>query len=103
MKLPKEMIPKYKPNKIHTGYTCSKLQIAGEGRRETGTSDTLHSWVERVNMVKMPVFHILICKFTVLIKILVLLLFVDTAKCTLKCILKGTDLRTAKTSFEKGE
>lgn len=26
-------ISKYKPNKIHTGYTCSKFQIAGERRR----------------------------------------------------------------------
>ena len=38
-------------------------------------NDILYSWIERVNMVKMPIFLILICKFnTIHIKILVLIL-----------------------------
>lgn len=48
-----------------------KLLVKEDVERQ---NDTLHSWVERVNMVKMPIFLILICKFTVLIKILVLFL-----------------------------
>lgn len=37
-------------------------------------NDTLHSWIERVNIVKVSIFLILISKFIVLIKILVLFL-----------------------------
>ena len=37
-------------------------------------NDKLHSWIERVNIVKVSIFLILISKFIVLIKILVLFL-----------------------------